>query len=84
MQVRPRSDLTPVNTKNQGFRSSITFGPEVTDAEMAAGVTQIERGLAFGKRTATFIHLCQPIIILSSYVSIHHLQRVPLPPEHVG
>lgn len=52
-KTNPRQDLGgPVNTFH-AIRSSIPYGPETSDAELASGVTSQDRGLLFG----LFIHL---------------------------
>ncbi|KAJ7037713.1 dye-decolorizing peroxidase precursor [Mycena alexandri] len=47
-KVHPRGDLDPT-VENQHFiiRSSIPYGPEVTDTETASDTTSVDRGLAF-------------------------------------
>ncbi|KAJ7085419.1 dye-decolorizing peroxidase precursor [Mycena belliarum] len=47
-KVHPRGDLDP-SVENQHFiiRSSIPYGPEVTNAEAASSTTSVDRGLAF-------------------------------------
>ncbi|KAJ7644465.1 dye-decolorizing peroxidase precursor [Roridomyces roridus] len=47
-KVHPRGDLDPI-VENSHFiiRSSIPYGPEVTNAEAAANTTSVDRGLAF-------------------------------------
>nr|I2DBY3.1 RecName: Full=Dye-decolorizing peroxidase; Short=MepDyP; Flags: Precursor [Mycena epipterygia]AFJ79725.1 dye-decolorizing peroxidase precursor [Mycena epipterygia] len=47
-KVHPRGDLSP-SAENPHFiiRSSIPYGPEVTDAEAASSTTSVDRGLAF-------------------------------------
>jgi len=48
-KTRPRADFNPMNTVNHIIRAGIPYGPEVTDAESASGVSDssLERGLAF-------------------------------------
>jgi Dyp-type peroxidase family len=48
-KTRPRADFSPMNTVNHIIRGGIPYGPEVTAAESASGVSDnsIERGLAF-------------------------------------
>lgn len=56
-KARPRADLPPFgaaigqdsNTDHQAIRAGIPYGPEVHSDEHASGVTNTDRGLAFGK-----------------------------------
>lgn len=47
-EMRPRLDLADAAVSNQAIRSSIPYGPETSDAELASGVSAQDRGLLFG------------------------------------
>ncbi|KAJ8507744.1 dyp-type peroxidase [Pleurotus djamor] len=46
-KVRPRGDQNNTNIANQIVRTSVPYGPELTDEELATNTTKFERGVAF-------------------------------------
>lgn len=64
-KVNPRADVPgALDISHHGMRSSIAYGPEVTDAETNSSVTTEDRGLAFGEnvpvclRFRAYQHFC--------------------------
>jgi deferrochelatase/peroxidase EfeB len=58
-KTRPRADLGNLATR-QILRAGIPYGPDVTEVELAANRTALERGLAFGRWRPS------PLVVTSS------------------
>lgn len=87
-KTRPRADLGNTNVQNQAIRAGIPYGPEVGFAEMRAGATRRNRGLAFGKffgfERFELIELLTFVARMRSGVSVPYRQRLPVPAKIMG